>query len=100
MIPMDPSQLMMLAVVGLAGFAFNKLQEPQKRQQQMVYMVLAAGAAYVFKQIEGRGGRQEDLRVALAGMEGRFNEQFRTLFNEVESLKREMHKKPDPARAR
>ncbi|MDE2100587.1 MAG: hypothetical protein KGL39_25310 [Patescibacteria group bacterium] len=95
MLSIDPSQLMMLAIAAVGGFVVKQLATPGKKAisqiEQVQWALIAAAGAYLVKTFEQRGDRQEDLRVALAAMEGRLNEQIKTLFNEVETLKEQLH---------
>lgn len=107
----DFNQVMLLLLASLAGFAFNQIKAPgreavkQVREQdeqfkQIGLALLGAAGLYFFKQLEARGDKQEDIRVMLASMESRLNEQIRTLFTEIDSLKKEVHRPHTQTRSR
>jgi hypothetical protein len=50
-------------------------------------MAMAAAGAYALRQFEGRGQLQDNQAVYLAGIEGRFEERFTTIFNVLGELK-------------
>lgn len=88
---LDMNAILLAAVLGGAGFILSEMRRPgrqaQAQQQQIMWMGLAAAGAYFLRQFEGRGNQQETQSVILAALESRFEERFKTVFNDISDIK-------------
>lgn len=90
MLQLDPNLLALAGVTGLVGYVFGEMRKPGKRQEQLMLMALAGLAAYAFRQFEGRGNRVEDHSVNFAALETRVEERFKTVFKDISDINRKL----------